>query len=116
MRIAISIIFILLYFGNNPITSWIVPGDLNDYDVWLSWYATRNIIIQFMYMVGASIALTKKTLIGNSLVVFAVVLISCGVVDKMQGIFDYHIHDILSITVAFLCSLGYYKHYYGRNN
>jgi hypothetical protein len=116
MRIVISIIFILLYFGNYQITSWIVPGDLSDYDVWLSWYDTRNVIIQFMYMVGASIALTKKSLMGNSLVVFAVVLISCGAVDKIQGISTYHIHDILAISISIIFSIAYYTYHHERKN
>jgi len=112
MRAALSIILLLLWYGNVALADYIFPyeGQENEYQFFLDWCYVRCNIYEVMFLVGAVIALLKKDRLSQAILSGAALLFACSVVDKLiQNVYSYEIHDIWALLAATLVAIKVYK-------
>jgi uncharacterized membrane protein len=112
MRSTLSIILILLWYGNTAIADQFLPydGQKDKYQFFLDWYYVRCNIYEVMFLVGAIIALLKKDRLSQAILSGAALLFACSVVDKLiQNVYSYEIHDIWALLAATLVAIKVYK-------
>lgn len=110
MRNVIIIIVIILYFANYYVLSWIYPEALNDYDVFLKFYATRNTLYEVLFFMLFVINYLSSVGLSKALSCFGMIITFASFVDK--GFFNftgYLWSDIALVLVALFTSYKVYK-------
>ena len=110
MRLFLTILFILLYVGNEIICVLVYP-DVSTHDVWLEYDALKKQINEVIFGIALLIPLCKKSFISKLFIYGAVMLVLGSIIDKIQGLNQYHFHDIVLIIGSFvICRQLYIKY------
>ena len=112
MRSLLSILLILLWYGNAVLSDYIFPyeGQQDKYQFFVDWYYVRCNIYEAMFLIGAIISLMKKDRLSQAILSGAALLFACSVVDKVfQSVYSYEMHDLWAVLAAFLISYKVYK-------
>jgi hypothetical protein len=107
--IAISIVLILLYFGNNIIFKYWY--DTTNCDGFVQFYANRNIVYEIMFFLFCLVGFYNTKGVAKSLLCFLFVMIGGSIVDKALFKITYYVYtDIILGIIAFSTSYIIYNH------
>jgi len=95
MRLTILILLGLAYTLNSIVLGWVYPNVSTDYDQYVAFVSTRNILYEFMF---------GSEKIMKSVACFFFVLTFGSIIDKSLGITWYLKSDVLLIIISFILS------------
>ena len=98
MRIALIILFVLLYLGNYYICDYFYPNSDTIEADWYKWDDLRRTLYEAMFLILCIVSFWNQTVLSRSLAVGVAFLVLCSLIDKIGGIFSYQIHDVIVIV------------------
>ncbi len=117
MRIVLIILFAALYLGNSHICTYLVPYDYNDpstYHLYEKWWQVRDVIYEVMFLILLAIPLYKRSKVSRAILFALGLLIFFSAVDKLQGVNEYHFHDLFILLVSIIAAFEAYRYYASR--
>lgn len=114
MRTILAILFLLLYFGNTYICTWLFPYDANEpttHHLYAKWWGARDVIYELMFVIILVSPLAKESKYYKAVFSSAAFLVLFSIVDKIQGITQYNFHDVYVVLFALLIFYYVYKFY-----
>ena len=104
-----SIVLILLYFGNSVIFRYVY--DTTDCGEFVKFYAERNIVYEIMFFLFCMIGFYNTRGWSKALLCFLGVMIAGSVIDKAIFKITYYIYtDIILFVIAVCASIIIYNH------
>ena len=108
MRQVLVIIFAVLYVTNYHICSHFYPEFKTDYLEHGNFIALRETIFEIMFFIALLIPLFKKTFISKISIIAVSFWVMGSIIDKLQGVNSYHIHDIIVILGSLIIARELY--------
>lgn len=111
MKNALIILFIILWFSNFYIASWMHPEYLTNHSVWDARVIDREIIFEYMFFILLFLGIFKASKLSKSLTVFASVLVASSLIDKhihLQTTYTYY--DPVVILFGIFLATFIYRH------
>jgi hypothetical protein len=109
MKLSILILLGLAYILNSIVLKWAYPNVSTDYDQYVAFVATRNIVYEAMFAVFFLLTFLLSERILRATACFFMVLSSASVVDKcLFGITQYLKSDILLVVISMAISILVY--------
>jgi hypothetical protein len=103
-----SVVLILLYFGNSTIR---YIYDLNDCGEYVKFYSARNVVYEIMFFLFCMIGFYNTKGLTKALLCFLGVMIFGSVIDKAIFKITYYIYtDIIIGIIAICTSYTIYNH------
>jgi len=104
MRLTILILLGLAYTLNSIVLGWVYPNVSTDYDQYVAFVSTRNILYEFMFGLFFLLVYLLSEKIMKSVACFFFVLTFGSIIDKSLGITWYLRSDVLLIIISFILS------------
>ena len=104
MRLTILILLGLAYTLNSIVLGWVYPNVSTDYDQYVSFVATRNIVYEFMFGFFFLLAYLLSKNLMKAVACFFFVLTFGSVIDKCLGITWYLKSDIILVIISAIIS------------
>ncbi|MCA6391554.1 MAG: hypothetical protein IM607_09235 [Cytophagales bacterium] len=104
MRLTILILLGLAYTLNSIVLGWVYPNVSTDYDQYVSFVATRNLVYELMFGLFFLLAYLLSEKFMKAVACFFFVLTFGSVIDKCLGITWYLKSDVLLIIISFILS------------
>ncbi len=104
MRLTILILLGLAYTLNSIVLGWVYPNVSTDYDQYVAFVSTRNILYEFMFGLFFLLVYLLSEKIMKSVACFFFVLTFGSIIDKSLGITWYLKSDVLLIIISFILS------------
>ena len=104
MRLTILILLGLAYTLNSIVLGWVYPNVSTDYDQYVAFVATRNIVYEFMFGFFFLLAYLLSENLMKAVACFFFVLTFGSIIDKSLGITWYLKSDVLLIIISFILS------------
>lgn len=113
MKKILIAIFVIFYLGNSHICDYYF--DPTTIDGFSEWWGLRSIIYEFMFVVVLATGFFKPDIWSRCLLILTISLVTGSLVDKIQGVRGYHLHDILLFIGAIWASYEVYKKWKKQN-
>jgi len=112
MRAFLAIFFLFVYFFQAYyLGNLFFKGYLIDPDIWDKWYFTRCSIYEGLFFILILSSLSKKTIIGNSILIICLIITFFNFIDSaFLGINETLERD--KIVFLFSIFIGLYYYYY----
>lgn len=106
-----------LWYYNTEICTYYYPDFQESMKEWDKWYYLRCKIYEVMFLIAFLFPVFKSTRLSKALTITSGFIVACSVVDKWQGVFDFHPHDYIVNISGVLVGLIYYhqwklKHFF----
>src|SRR6478736_1356877 len=109
IMIAMSIVLIMLYFGNSIVFRYLY--DTSDCSEFVKFYYERNIVYEIMFFIFCMIGFYNTKGLTKSFLCFLGVMIAGSVIDKAIFKITYYIYtDLILGVIAFCTSFIIYNH------
>ena len=104
MRLTILILLGFAYILNSIVLGWVYPNASNNYDEFLEYIATRNIVYECMFFLFFLLVYLLSERFMKAISCFFFVLTFGSIIDKCLGITTYLKSDFLLIVIASILS------------
>jgi len=110
-RNILILLFIIMYFLNGYIATYLVPDFNVEYDKYVEMIQLKDKLYEIMFLIVLAIPLFKKTRLSKALTVGTLLLVGASLIDKsVHHTYSYHVHDIVVIVGSLFAILIVYKY------
>jgi|688.fasta_scaffold08777_2 hypothetical protein len=112
MKLTILILLGLAYILNSIVLGWVYPNASTDYEQYVSFVSTRNLVYEFMFGFFFLLTYLLSEKLMKVFACFFLMLAFGSIVDKSLGITYYLKSDILLIAISLIASVVVYVREY----
>lgn len=114
MRIALVILFLVLWFLNSPVLQRIY--NVTEYYGYIEFVATRFKVYEFMFLILSLVCFMALSGFAKAVSCFTVIMIVGSLADKLfLGVTGYVLADIILIVVGLIVSVYVYRRSLGSD-